>query len=234
MERSIQLHRWLGYLRSLQAAIAPSRFQEQDLLRLGAPRERVHFVPTPMWDLDRIMPVTSAPPSPTPTVAFVGRLSPEKGLEFLLRAWPRVDAPARLIVIGECSEADAGSRVEFVGPRFGADLYQTLAGCDVVVVPSLFPDNSPNVVIEAMALGKPIVATRIGGIPDQVDADCALLVEPWDVAGLARNINALLSDTAKRVQMGEHARARAGSVFHPTLHLDRLEMIFHAAIAGAR
>lgn len=244
---AIQVHRSLGYLKRLQACIAPSRFLADDLLRLGASPARVHYLPTPMWDVDRLAAFQSHNEQRVPTVAFVGRVSPEKGLEFLLTAWPSIASAtgARLLVIGD----DHGHHlqdlrrrlppvafegVEFTGALYGDALYERVASAHVVVVPSIWHDNSPNVVIEAMALGKPIVATRLGGIPDQVDASSALLVEPWDVAALSGAVRQLLGDEELQGRMGAAARRRALAEFHSSTHMDRLEQILQNVRAGAR
>ena len=88
-----------------------------------------------------------------------------------------------------------------------------LAACDVVVVPSL-SEGMPLVPMEAMALGKPVVATRVGGTPEVVlDGETGLLVPPGDGAALALAIDTLLRDDEARRRMGSAGRERADRHF---------------------
>jgi starch synthase len=99
--------------------------------------------------------------------------------------------------------------VKFLGVKPRGELVELYQQASVVAVPSVW-DNSPNVIYEAMACGTPVVASRVGGIPELVDDGVTgLLVPPGDADALADAIVALLGDPARRAQMGEHARERA-------------------------
>jgi glycosyltransferase involved in cell wall biosynthesis len=135
-------------------------------------------------------------------VLFVGRLSPEKGIEELVAATQGMnlvvagDGPLRRIVPGALG---------FV-PHDEVDrLYERAA---VVVLPS-YREGLPLCVLEAMAHGRPVVASAVGGIPELVeDGVTGFLVEPGDVAGLRAAIEKLLTDPALRRRLGRAARAR--------------------------
>jgi glycosyltransferase involved in cell wall biosynthesis len=132
-------------------------------------------------------------------VLFVGHLAQVKGLDGLMSAWARVgrrrsDQP-RLVLIGEGPERDSlvrlaeregiASRVSFLGPLPQALVAEWLAVSDVLCLPSR-SEGSPNVVVEALACGVPVVASRVGGIPDLVTSGVnGLLVPPADPARLA-------------------------------------------------
>jgi glycosyltransferase involved in cell wall biosynthesis len=138
-------------------------------------------------------------------VGVVARLEPEKGHRTLLEAWPRVLArvpDAYLLVVGEghlrpeleLMAADLGieSRVVFAGRR--DDIPAVTAALDVAVLPS-YREAQGLVVLEAMALSRPIVATRVGGIPEMIeDGVSGLLVPPHDAPALADAIARLLLD----------------------------------------
>jgi colanic acid/amylovoran biosynthesis glycosyltransferase len=135
-------------------------------------------------------------------VLFVGRLSPEKGIEELVAATERMnlvvagDGPLRHLV------PDA---LGFVPHDELGDLYDRAA---VVVCPS-YREGLPLCVLEAMAHGKPVVASAVGGIPELVeDGVTGFLVEPGDVAGLRAAIERLLADPMLRRRLGLAARAR--------------------------
>lgn len=105
------------------------------------------------------------------------------------------------------------ANVEFLGLQDRARLMQEYASCAAVVLAS-HQETAPMAVIEAMAAGKPVVATRVGGVPDLVeDGSSGFLVEPGDVAGFARGIVTLLTNEDLRRGMGRRSRQIAGR-FH--------------------
>jgi glycosyltransferase involved in cell wall biosynthesis len=157
-----------------------------------------------------------------PLAVAVGRLEGVKGHAHLLDAWPAVIARhpgASLAVLGEGSRsgslndgierASLRTRVLLLGER---PALPYIAAADVLVHPSL-SEGMPNVVLEAMALGTPVVATRVGGTPEVVtDGQTGLLVPPGDPAALADALSRLLADAALRTRLAaaatEHVRTR--------------------------
>ncbi len=144
-------------------------------------------------------------PEDAPIVGVVARLEAEKGHRTLLDAWPDVLAAqprAWLLIVGEGSERDAleaqaaslgiTERVVFTGRR--EDVPAVTAALDVSVLPS-YREAQGLSVLEAMALGRPVVASRVGGIPEMIeDGVSGLLVPPNDCEALAAAIVRLLSD----------------------------------------
>ncbi|MBL8262496.1 MAG: glycosyltransferase [Xanthomonadaceae bacterium] len=139
-----------------------------------------------------------------PLVTYVGRLVPEKGLRELLDAVvalaPRVPGLA-LALVGEGpmrAELEAriatmpGVRVHLPGAQGPREVACWMAASDVVTLPS-YSEGHPNVLVEALACGRPVVATPVGGIPEVVDADCGLLVAVRDPAALAEGLAGALA-----------------------------------------
>ena len=137
----------------------------------------------------------------TRLVLFVGHLVPVKALDVLLQAWALLlrdlpgAAPARLVLVGEGAERDAlmrlaeqegvAAQVTFLGSRPQPVVADWIAAADLLCLPS-HAEGSPNVVVEALASGIPVVASRVGGIPDLVeDGVNGLLVPPGDPGALA-------------------------------------------------
>src|SRR2546426_674387 len=159
-----------------------------------------------------------------PIVGTVGRLVPIKGLEWLLKAAPRVLAEipqACFVIIGEgpmlgelrqvTSQLGIGLRVVFLGAR--EDVPECLAAFDLFVLPSL-NEGMGRVLLEAMAVGCPVIATRVGGIPDIVaDGATGLLVPPRNERALAEAILTLLRDRSRRAAYGEAARRHVDGRF---------------------
>ena len=105
-----------------------------------------------------------------------------------------------------------------LGPLSDEDVVRLYQTCDLVVLPALAtPDDVEGfgiVLLEAAAAGKPVVAMRVGGIPDAVeDGESGILVEPEDYESMSRAIVNLLRDDRNRVALGEFARKRVGEKF---------------------
>lgn len=149
-------------------------------------------------------------------IVFVGRLVGVKGLKYLLDAMKSVlkeHPDARLLVVGdgplrksleEQSRSNSTSeRVIFMGPR--ADVPDILADSDMLVLPS-FHEGFPNVVLEAMSAGKPVVVTRVTSNPDIVKSGFGELVSPRSSESLETAICRMLSDGKRMARMGREAR----------------------------
>lgn len=165
-------------------------------------------------------------------VLFAGTIHPEKGLHVLIEAVHaarRLTArPLRLVVVGSStiwhqigrkvgvSDYERGLvamadpvAVTFVGPLPQSAMPDAYAACDFSCCPSVYPEPFPVVNVEVMAAGRPVVGSRVGGIPELVgDGETGVLVEQEDVASLARAIVALAEDAGCRRRLGAAARER--------------------------
>jgi alpha-maltose-1-phosphate synthase len=156
------------------------------------------------------------------TCMFLGNHTPNKGLPVLLEAFAGMKEPYRLIVGGEkrpdidydryLGGLRPGQEIIITGRLSDDDIRVLMGRTDLFVFPTL-ADTFPLVVLEAMAHGVPVVASRVGGIPHQLTEDCGVLVEPRDVAGLARTIEALARQPERLAEMGRNARLRAAAQF---------------------
>ena len=161
--------------------------------------------------------LASAEPWPTtaPTVVFVGRHEPRKGLEVLLEAFADLPAPACLWVLGEGPETPrlrtrygGDARIEWVGPVGDTERARRVAGADVFVAPSLGGESFGVVLLEAMAAGTAVVASDLAGYR-RASEGVAVLVPPGDRAALSRAIGKVLSDPTEREALRRGGRARA-------------------------
>lgn len=220
--------RWvLRSERLVGAFISPSRYLA-DLVVAHGVRRPVHVLPN-------AIPVRTLAPATPAGEAFVyaGRLSREKGLVTLLRAAEA--AGVTLLVAGtgplhQTLASRAPSGVRFLGRLPGDDVDRLLAGCRAAVVPSEWAENAPMAVLEPMALGRPVIATRMGGIPEQIrDGLDGILVEPANMVELAAALRVLSDDAALADRLGRCARERAASVFSPQAHLEGLLRIYETA-----
>lgn len=169
-----------------------------------------------------------------PLVLFLARLAHDKGLPDLVRAMARVPG-ATLAVCGRDAGARAESertarrlglsdRVRFLGPV--AEPRHAYAACDLFVLPSHY-EAFGIVLLEAMAQGRPVIATTAGGMPEVVD-DAGAVVPPRDPDALAEGIRRVLSDPEASRAMGERGRERARSFLWPAV-VDRLQETYERA-----
>ena len=165
-------------------------------------------------------------------VGAVGRLSVEKGHRHLIDAAPMLVprvANLRFVLLGEGRERPElekqvvrlGMRERVVFAGFQTDVRPWIQACDVIVNPSL-TEGMPNAVLEAMALGTPVVATAVGGVPDMIqDQVSGLLVPPGDPAALARAILDLFANPSRAVQLARAAQTKLEE-FSPAKQCERL------------
>ncbi len=163
-----------------------------------------------------------------PLVAAVGRLVYKKGFRYLLEAAPEIlrrHPRARLVIggggelagelAGQARELGVAERVSFPGMLSHDQVLELVAAADLFVMPSIRDpggniDGLPIVVLEAMAAGRPVVATDVAGMPLAVaDGETGLLVAEKDAAALAGAVSELLADDERRRRMGEAGRRRA-------------------------
>jgi glycosyltransferase involved in cell wall biosynthesis len=177
---------------------------------------------------------------PGPIVGTLARLVPQKGFDVLLEAFARVAPPARLVIAGDgplreaiaarAARPDLAGRVVLLGKR--DDTPALLAAFDVFVLASRW-EGFGLVLLEAMAAGRPIVATRISAIPEVVaDGETALLVPPDDPAALAQAVGALLADAPLRAAMAAAGRRRVATHFAPGAMLDATGAVYRSALAA--
>ncbi|HYO75605.1 MAG TPA: glycosyltransferase family 4 protein, partial [Thermoanaerobaculia bacterium] len=180
-------------------------------------------------------------PPGRPILVTVSVLRPAKGIEFLLDAAKRVDN-AVFLILGDgnkreewqalAAQQGIGDRVRWAGYR--TDVDTILAGCDALVHPSL-DDAFPTVLLEAMAAGLPVVATRVGGIPEIVnDGATGILVPPGDAEALASGIEELLSDRERMRRMGALATDSAITRFSTAAWVSRLTAVYDEVLRRPR
>lgn len=214
--------------------IAPSKAMEEELKRL---RFRTfflpHFVDSSRFSETRL-------DQDHHNVLFVGLLESIKGVDIkgvdiLIHAFSRVvrTVPdATLMIVGNgpqetmlkelCARLNLEDHVKFHGWVSHTRIHDFYAQADVIVVPSTVMENSPLTIYEAMACGRPVIGSRLGGIPGLVsDGENGLLFEPGDYEDLAKKIVELLNDKTKAATMGEVGRQWARSLYSREQHVDR-------------
>jgi glycosyltransferase involved in cell wall biosynthesis len=167
-------------------------------------------------------------------ILFSGRLSEEKGLLTLLSAIRKAKVP--LLIAGEGSMrpdmehiiANTGlTHVQMMGYLTGPALTQAVAGARLIVVPSEWYEVFGQVIIEAFAQGKPVVATAIGGIPEVVSNGIdGLLVPPGDADALASAMQWLWERPQAATEMGQAGRAKVKAQYDAPTHYQRILALY--------
>lgn len=191
----------------IDKVIAPSRFMRSKLIEGGWPEDKVVFLQNFADDLilDRAANAgADTTDRENPYLLFFGRLSAEKGVDTLLRAFdaalPSLPQNMRLVVVGDgpdaadlktlASSLGCASHIEFAGYQTGGALQAYVERASLAIASSRWRENMPYSIVEALAAGTPVVGTDIGGIPELVDeGKTGFICDPGDVQSMADAIS---------------------------------------------
>ena len=168
-----------------------------------------------------------------PFLLFVGDVRGDKGADVLLDAYERLRDPPPLVLIGKVwpdtpSRLPAGVTLHRYWPN--PAVREAMRGCLALVAPSIWPEPFGLVVAEALAAGRPVVASAIGGIPEIVrDGEEGLLVTPGDAVALATALQRILAESNMRETLAANALRRSAS-YAPELVVPRLENVYNAVL----
>jgi glycogen(starch) synthase len=177
---------------------------------------------------------------PRPYVLALGRLVQQKGFDTLLRAFAAAKLPGwDLIVAGDgtdraglqklAGELSLRESVHFFGRADRTQAASLFRGCEFVAIPSRADEGLPVVIAEAMAAGKPVLGTRVGGVPEAVlEGETGLLVEREDVSAMAAGLKRLAADNELRMRMAA-AAARRSEIFAWPAIADQYEAAYEEA-----
>lgn len=229
------IHGFLGSYRKIDRFIAPSQFLINTYHRLG-------FAPDIMKISQPLLPFPegAVPDSVGDYLLFFGRLSHEKGVGTLLRAVALLGGAEKVVIVGDGPEKN---RLEvlareilsmgsyfFPGSKYGAELETIRQKAKAIIIPSEWYENMPYVLLESLASGVPVIASRIGGMTERIkDGKNGLLFTPGDEYDLAGKIRSLPSFDA-----GTHGREARSSIedLRPERYADALEAVYSDIVGG--
>jgi glycosyltransferase involved in cell wall biosynthesis len=221
-----------GLFTKTAAWIAISAAQKQKHVAMGIPADRIHVIHH-FYDHREPAPA----PCPDGDFLFLGRLSREKGVDWLLRAWAKLDPRGRRLVIAGTGPEESSlkqlavqlelQRVHFTGfvdKKQQADLWAKSAA---LVVPSIWDEPFGMVVLEAWARGRPVVAFAKGALPELIrhNAD-GLLAEPFSESSLAENMEKILLDPANAAALGLAGMRRLPAEFSPEIWFQKIQKVY--------
>ena len=183
----------------------------------------------------------------TVLVGVVTRITPEKGIHFLVRAMQELKgrADVKLLIVGgpyfqkdvdymdtlKQEVADLGIKDSVIFTGFLSDTRIVTSLLDIVLVPSIIPEACPRTIIEAMAVGKPVIATPLGGSKELVTPETGILVPPEDGSAIADAIATLATDGERLAAMGKAARNRAVQLFSSERNTTLTEAVYAELLA---
>jgi glycosyltransferase involved in cell wall biosynthesis len=232
---SLFIHRLLGTWRRLvRLFVVPDEFLGEKLVEGGFPPGRMRRVVNPFRVDDY-----EASHARGDCALFVGRLIRPKGIFTLLDACLSLDA-GRVLIVGDGEDSAAAKRhpavrqgkAELLGEVYGKQMRALLAHCRFVVVPSEWYDNLPLIVCQAFASGKPVIASRINGLPEFVKhEENGLMFPPGDAAALAEQMTRLSTECDLYDCVSRGARQAAETVLAPRIWQEKMNTVLQEASA---
>lgn len=229
------LHHALGtWHRQVDRYIALTQFAKEVFVRGGLPAARI-----------AVKPNFRADPGPRPDAAgrrqgglFVGRISVEKGPDVLTEAWRDLDVPLDVIGDGPMEarlRAQAPPALRPLGAKDGEAVAEAMRRAAFLVMPSIWYEGFPMVLVEAYAAGLPVIASRLGSMAELViDQETGLHFNPGDPADLADKVRWAAAHPDRMAAMGEAARQRYTELYTPARNYQQLLAIYRDADAVAR
>jgi glycosyltransferase involved in cell wall biosynthesis len=227
------------WTRQADRIIVPSRYLAGWVARWGTPEEKISVIYNTVETEGQIAP-TTVPLSTRHKVVTVSRLVPWKRVGHIITAITQLEQVG-LIIVGDGPErqrledqvraSGVAERVYFAGSRSKTETLSFMAACDLFVLNSTY-EGFPHVVLEAMNLGLPVVATAVGGTPEVVqDGSNGRLIPPTDAAALVAALSSFFSFPSERQRLVEGvrrttARFRPASMMKETMRV--LEAVAHA------
>jgi glycosyltransferase involved in cell wall biosynthesis len=228
--------RSVGTFQNVAAWVALSQAQRTKHVQMGIPEKRIHVIPH-FYEPKG----ASIPPCPTGNILFLGRLSPEKGVDHLLQAWKLVRPSGRkLIIAGEGPEESKLKAlakklslrdVEFVGFLKGDQQRAIWAQTAFSVIPSIWSEPFPLTFLESWTQDRTFVANRLGAMAEVViEGKDGLLAEPFSPESLSAKIQELIENPNRCTEMGQAGKGRILNEFNRNLWLSRIESIYQTIL----
>jgi glycosyltransferase involved in cell wall biosynthesis len=221
--------RLMRYYRDIRVIITPSIFTGERLVEYGFPARKVRAIHN-FIDAKAYEPAYGGSGA-----VYFGRLASEKGIETLIAAARNVPEVG-IVIAGEgperprleelCMKSRVGN-VDFLGYVQRPEVLSIVRGAMCVIMPSIWYENFPYAILEAFALGTPVVASDIGGMPEIVEhGRTGLLFPPGDALALSQRIKYLQENPQKAVEMGRNARRRVEQEFNAEEHYRKIMQVY--------
>jgi len=224
------IHTWQ---KKVNIYISLSDFSRQKFIEAGLPASKIVVKPNFLintWDVDHV--------AQKGDILFLGRLTPEKGLFTLLKAWTQLtDIPLKIAGDGPLRKfveerTNALPHVEYLGLLTKDEVMQQLAGARFLVFPSEWYEGFPLTLLEAFSLGVPVLASALGAAAEIVQGDSTMgvLFKAGDAADLARQAKWMWTHPAELAQMSENVRREYEEKYTPEKNYAQLLSIYERVL----
>ncbi|MEF3692021.1 MAG: glycosyltransferase family 4 protein [Candidatus Moraniibacteriota bacterium] len=232
--------KWKKYYDCIDILVAPSRFMQNKLIENGFRREKIKYIPN---FLDSSAQKNKTFGRKERYILFSGRLSVEKGLEFLIKTFSKNDDKKLILKIAGRGEDEIylkklarvlkmEKRIIFLGYRSGAQLRELIRESLAVVVPSVWFENAPYSILEAYAQAKAVIASDLGGIPELIKyGETGLIFRHGDEKSLAEKIRYISRNSINLEKMGDSGLKFLNDEFSSVNYYKKLMEIYHQAIS---
>ncbi|GEP11609.1 glycosyltransferase family 4 protein [Methylobacterium gnaphalii] len=227
---SVQQHKSRGtWSNDVDRFIVLTEFERSRFIAAGLPAERIKTKPNGLADPDPGVGAVQRH-----GLLFVGRLTHEKGVDVLVRAAQMAGCPIKVLGEGPLQPLVEGcAEIEYLGQCEPSVVRTAMAEAAAMIVPSVWYEGLPMVIVEAFASGTPVIASRIGSLIEIIeDGVTGIHTEPGDAADLARAMTRLASDPAAARRMGKAARLKYEQNWSEALTTSHLLSIYEEAVAS--
>jgi glycosyltransferase involved in cell wall biosynthesis len=221
-----------SYRKNIDIFISPSEFLRQRMVETGFPENKIIHLPH-FCDSSKFIPDYDA----DDYVVFFGRIDHRKGLQTLLSAMQQFKS-LKVLILGEGPEranlegyvrTHDITNVTFLGHKHEEELKSIVKRARFCILPSESYETFGHTILEAFACGKPVIASRIGAIPELInDGENGYLFEPGNVDDLVSKISLLMSNHSQIVDMGKRARVTVEEKYKPEDHYQKLITIYES------
>jgi len=232
---TLGVNRWAGMLEKVDAFVCLTGFFKEKIMEIGIPEEKIYVRP----NFIDALPLKAE--SHGDYALFLGRLSNEKGLWTLIRAFEQLpEIELRIVGTGPLEypirayvQERKLNHIHILGFKKGDEKRQLIQGCQFGVIPSEWYENFPIAALEYFAESKPILASKIGGLPYVIEeGKTGSLFEAGNAADLAVKARRLRANPAEAVYMGKQGRRLAETKYGPEESYENLMKIFEKVLAG--
>jgi glycosyltransferase involved in cell wall biosynthesis len=230
---AIMLHRWMKIYDKVDYIISPSQFTISKMRKVL--HARMVHIPTFVYHNEKYNAKVGK------YALFVGRVEPEKGLLWAIKAFESTKYNLKIVgdshsgydeVLKDYVKEHGLKNIEFIGPKFGADLKKLYKNSRFFIMPNVWYENMPNVVLEAMSHSKPILTSDLGSMKEIVQNNYnGFLVKPNDVIALRDKIKLFFKDDKLCRVLGRNSFNDANKKYNPEKHYQRLIAIFKKVIS---
>jgi glycosyltransferase involved in cell wall biosynthesis len=216
-----------------------SHFLRERMIEAGCPADDLRVILSPAPEVDG--PFRPVDRASVPRFLFLGRLAPQKGLEWLLRSFAQLSVDAHLDIAGTgdllepsrqlAHDLEIEDRVTFHGWIDADRIPSLISACRAVVFPSVWHEPAGLVSLEAAAHGRALVASRVGGIPEYATEDNAIFVSPNDTAALTDALRTLALNPDRADTLGRRGWDLARSRFSMDKFLDQMDDVYESLLS---